>query len=377
MENKKIRIGVLFGGRSGEHEVSLVSAQSVLSSLNPAKYEVIPVGITREGVWLEGKGVMDYLRTGVRKGEIRHLEIRPEPRGAFMRAAGESGGEIALDVVFPILHGTFGEDGTIQGLLELAEIPYVGAGVVGSAAGMDKILQKYVLRGAGIPVVDFLELLSAPDDAGREHTVMDIERQLGYPMFVKPANLGSSVGISKASNREELAGAIDLAFSYDLRIIVEKGVISAREFECAILGMEDPKASVVGEIIPSNEFYDYDAKYIDGKSRIVIPAEIPEELSQRVRRLARMAFLACACEGMARVDFLYEPLGDSLYLNEINTIPGFTSISMYPKLFEASGIRYPDLLDRLITLALERAARKKALRLQYQPKSDWFKDAGT
>lgn len=207
--------------------------------------------------------------------------------------------------------------------------------------------------------------------------MMDIERRLGYPLFVKPANLGSSVGISKASNREELAGAIDLAFSYDLRIIVEKGVISAREFECAILGMENPKASIVGEIIPSNEFYDYDAKYIDGKSRIVIPAEIPEELSERVRRLARMAFLACACEGMARVDFLYEASGDSLYLNEINTIPGFTSISMYPKLFEASGIRYPELLDRLITLALERAARRKALRLQYQPKSDWFKDAGT
>jgi len=392
---KKLRIGILFGGRSGEHEVSLLSAASVLNAINRKKYEVIPIGITKDGRWVTAGAAELLLANGVSAAEPRPLragdpDVTP---GAAVLAKGESvlvppvpqktsqGALVPfqadaqtlasdparhvlnLDVIFPVLHGTFGEDGTIQGLLELAGIAYVGSGVLGSAAGMDKDIMKRLFASAKLPITKHVTFLRAEWEKSPRRVIAQIEAALRYPVFVKPANLGSSVGISKVHERKELRTAMELAASFDRKIVVEQGVGGkrgkARELEVAVLGNNAPEASVVGEIIPGKEFYDYEAKYLSEGSVPVIPARLSKTQSRQIREMAIAAFRACDCAGLARVDFLMEPgASGRIYLNEINTLPGFTSISMYPKLWEASGLPYPRLIDRLIELALERRAEQ-------------------
>jgi D-alanine-D-alanine ligase len=350
---RKLRVGVIFGGRSGEHEVSLRSAESVLRSLDLEKYEVVPIGITHEGKWLATRSALallppkDAIEKTLTTGEPINLPAEPTSTGI-------------VDVVFPVLHGTYGEDGTIQGFLELANVPYVGAGVLGSAVGMDKDVMKRLLRDAGLPVVDYWAVRRTEIEAfADKHSA-----GLPYPVFVKPANLGSSVGITKVRNPEELRGALLIAADYDRKIVVEQGV-DAREIEVSVLGNDDPVASVAGEIIPSREFYDYEAKYVDEDSRLLIPAPITEEQMRRAQQLAITTFKALECAGMGRVDLFLEKATGKFYVNEINSLPGFTSISMYPKLWEASGIPYSQLIDRLIELALERHEEKSRLRTKY------------
>jgi D-alanine-D-alanine ligase len=350
---KPLRVGVVFGGRSGEHEVSLRSAELILASLDPEKYDVIPIAITPEGRWLSGGAARalaaprERVQLALTKGEP--LELAPEPSQSRQ-----------LDVVFPILHGTYGEDGTVQGLLDLADLPYVGAGVLGSAVGMDKDVMKRLLRDAGLPIVDFWALRS-PEI---ESFIRARQGELPYPVFVKPANLGSSVGISKVHNAGELRAALTLAAEFDRKIVVEQG-IEAREIEIAVLGNENPQASIPGEIIPSREFYDYTAKYVDDDSRLLIPAPLEPKRVEEARQLAVRVFETLECAGLARVDLFMEKTSGKFFVNEINTLPGFTAISMYPKLWEASGIPYADLVDRLVTLAMERHAARKSLRTKY------------
>jgi D-alanine-D-alanine ligase len=373
---KKIRVGVIFGGRSAEHEVSLVSAASVISALDKKKYEILPIGITPEGRWLSSSEALSLLKERSNIESLPEHILVPDPRKQGLVELHQSAADSVperIDVAFPVLHGTYGEDGTIQGLFELADIPYVGAGVLGSAVGMDKVIQKQLLRQAGIPVVEDEWFLMQEFEKSTKKIIGAIERRLGYPCFVKPANLGSSVGISKAHHRRELVKAIRLAGEYDVKILVERAVEHAREIECSVLGDDDPIASVPGEIIPSNEFYDYDAKYVDGKSKAVIPARLPKAVVRKVQRYAIGCFKALDCAGMGRVDFLLEQPTNTVYVNELNTIPGFTSISMYPKLWQASGMSYSELLDRLIQLALERHRVRSVLKTTFQPKSDWYK----
>jgi len=389
---KKLRVGILFGGRSGEHEVSLLSAASVVNAIDKTKYEVVPVGITKDGRWVTA-GDAERLLTGKAPEEGKHLRAGdPETTpGAAVLAAGESvvvppepahrgGGSLApfqtdavlrrasdrainVDVIFPVLHGTFGEDGTIQGLLELADIPYVGAGVLGSAAGMDKDVMKSLFIAAGLPIVKHVTILRGDWDENPKKTEKLVESKVKYPMFVKPANLGSSVGISKAHNRRELGPAIYEAAKFDRKIVIEQGVggskQKAREIECSVLGNDKPAASLPGEIVPGKEFYDYTAKYLDEGSELIIPAKLTKAETKKVQELAIKAFRAVDCSGLARVDFLMDPKTRKLYVNEINTMPGFTAISMYPKLWAASGLGYADLIDRLIQLGIERHADKK------------------
>ena len=362
---KRIRVGVLFGGRSGEHEVSLTSAASVISALDPTKYQVVPIGITREGRWHMGVGSRGPLSEVLQKGQVIIPSAEPRAPHFFpCNSKGIAKRAQAVDVIFPVLHGTFGEDGTIQGLLELAGIPYVGAGVLGSAAGMDKDVMKRLFRDAGLPVVEWVLVLRCEWKQKPTRLRRKIEKELGYPLFVKPANLGSSVGISKVHNRRELAPAIDLAAGYDRKVIVEKG-LDAREIECSVLGNDMPQASIPGEILPLNEFYDYEAKYVKEGSELVIPAKLSRNASRSVKDLALRAFRSVDCAGMARVDFLLDRPTGKFFVNEVNTIPGFTPISMYPKLWEASGLPYPALLDRLIQLALERHREKELTRYDY------------
>jgi D-alanine-D-alanine ligase len=349
----KIRVGVVFGGRSGEHEISLRSAESVLRSLDPNKYEIVPIGITHEGKWLSPRTAIALLPP---KETIQTTLMKGEP--AALTAEPDTGGSI--DVIFPVLHGTYGEDGTIQGLFDLANLPYVGAGVLGSAVGMDKDVMKRLLRDAGLPVGDFWTIKGSGIPAFIEKRSQD----LPYPVFVKPANLGSSVGISKVHHQGELAVALKAAAEFDRKIVVEKG-IDAREIEIAVLGNDDPIASVPGEIIPSREFYDYEAKYASEDSRLMIPAPLPPQQTEEAQRLAIATFKALEGSGLGRVDLFLERGTDRFYVNEINTMPGFTSISMYPKLWEASGVPYSELLDRLVALAIERHAEKNKLRTKY------------
>jgi D-alanine-D-alanine ligase len=378
---KKLRVGILFGGRSGEHEVSLLSAASVLGAIDRDKFDVTPIGITKEGRWLaasDARGLLNgdagavarRLRAGdpaaTPGAKLLHQGIptllAPEP--ASQGPAGK-----AIDVVFPVLHGTFGEDGTIQGLFELAGIAYVGSGVLGSAAGMDKDVMKRLFAEAGLPIVKHVTLLRADWEKSPRKAISAVEKALKYPVFVKPANLGSSVGISKAHDRAELSPALTLAAKYDRKLIVEQGVggkagrggrvARAREFEVAVLGNDNPKASVVGEIIPGKEFYDYEAKYLSEGSVPVIPAKISRDQNRKIGEMAVAAFKACDLAGLARVDFLMEPGGkERIFVNEVNTMPGFTQISMYPKLWEASGLSYKELITQLVELALERQAEK-------------------
>ena len=376
---KKLRVGILFGGRSGEHEVSLLSATSILSAIDRRKFDVVPIGITREGRWLAAADAHSLLE-GTHPTSTRHLRagdpeatpgarllhegiptlLAPEPRSP---AALVQSQEKSLDVVFPVLPGTFGEDGTIQGLFELAGIAYVGSGVLGSAAGMDKDAMKRLFAQAGLPIVRHVTLLRSDWEKSQRKSIAAIEAALRYPVFVKPANLGSSVGISKAHDRKELGPALTLAARYDRKLVVEEGVggprSKARELEVAVLGNDDPRASVVGEIIPGKEFYDYEAKYLSEGSVPIIPAKLTRAQSAQIRAMAVKAFKACDLAGLARVDFLMEPGGrQRILLNEVNTLPGFTQISMYPKLWEATGIPYRDLITRLIELALERQQEK-------------------
>ena len=358
--NRKMKIAVLFGGRSGEHEVSLSSARSVLGVLDPQKYEIFEVGITHAGDWLTGSEACLALEKG-ETGQLTPCTILPDPsKGGLYRIpatdpANPAGFEKVtdLDVVFPVLHGTYGEDGTLQGLLEMADLAYVGAGVTGSSVGMDKGVFKDVMRANGIPTVESIIVLRSEIEKDIEAVMRRAETVSSYPLFIKPANLGSSVGISKCNRRADLGEGLLEAAAYDRRVLVERGV-DAREIEVSVLGNDDPQASVPGEVQPSREFYSYESKYVDGTSGLVIPAPLPEETANKIRQMAVRAYKAIDCAGMARVDFFLEKNTNEIYLNELNTIPGFTSISMYPKLWGASGLSYTGLVDRLIELALER-----------------------
>ena len=366
MSKAKLRIGVLFGGRSGEHEVSLMSARSILDAMDLEKYVITQIGITHEGSWFTGENVLEAIRTGQTKA-LEPALIFPEPTspGLFTTRKTEYGVLLSLlntiDVFFPVLHGTFGEDGTIQGLFEMAGVAYVGAGVLGSSLGMDKGVFKDVMRANGIPVVNSIVVLrsqimgtSEPAPSTSIEAVLDrAENVAPYPLFTKPANLGSSVGITKCNNRADLMEGLMDAARYDRRILIERGV-DAREIEVSVLGNDDPIASVCGEVIPSREFYSYEAKYVDDCSELIIPAPIDSETANEIQQIATRAFKAVDCAGMARADFLLDKVTGDIFLNEINTIPGFTRISMYPKLWATSGLSYPTLVDRLIELALER-----------------------
>jgi D-alanine-D-alanine ligase len=387
---KKIRVGILFGGRSGEHEVSLLSAASVLKAIDHSKYDVVPVGITKQGQWVtaahaerllagEPAPAEKQLRAGdpaataaaavLRKGEsvlvppVPSEALVPFERPASAVTPSNPDHVLAVDVIFPVLHGTFGEDGTIQGLFELAGIAYVGSGVLGSASGMDKDAMKRLFASAKLPIVKHITFLRGEWTKSPKKITGRIEVALRYPVFVKPANLGSSVGISKVHNRKELTPAVGLAAQFDRKIVVEQGVggkgRKPRELEVAVLGNDAPEASVVGEVVPIKEFYDYEAKYLSEGSDLIVPAKLTKAQTKQAREMAVRAFQVCDCAGLARVDFLMEP-GKSgrIYVNEINTLPGFTSISMYPRLWAASGVSYPQLIDRLIALALERRADK-------------------
>jgi D-alanine-D-alanine ligase len=385
---KKLRVGILFGGRSGEHEISLLSAASVLGAIDRKKFDVVPIGITKDGHWLvagdaqgllvgDQSAVARRLRAGdpqttpgaklLQEGIPTLLAPEPAETGSALATGSVRPPAANLDVVFPVLHGTFGEDGTIQGLFELAGIAYVGSGVLGSAAGMDKDVMKRLFQQARLPIVKHVTLLRTDWEKQPRKAIQQVEATLKYPLFVKPANLGSSVGISKAHDRGELGPALTLAARYDRKLVVEQGVsgsskrgaAKARELEVAVLGNDNPKASVVGEIIPGKEFYDYEAKYLSEGSVPVIPAKVTKAESKQIREMAVAAFRACDLSGLARVDFLMEPDGKRrIFLNEVNTLPGFTEISMYPKLWDATGVSYTDLITQLIELGLERHAEK-------------------
>ena len=375
---KKLRVGIIYGGRSGEHEVSIASAAAVVQNLDKRRYEAIPLRTEKDGRWI----IADRLPTSASAAEVieqsrahtvqrlgrggreAHLVAHPgdEQIMTIERGSSPSVTGLALDVVFPVLHGPYGEDGTVQGLLELANIPYVGAGVLSSAVGMDKAVAKLVFAAKGLPQTNYLVVLRNDWLQTPSAIVKDVSSSLGYPVFVKPANLGSSVGISKVKSSADLPAAIDLAAEFDRKIVIEAAVPNAREIEIAVLGNDNPEVSVPGEIIPSREFYDYQAKYLDDDSRTVIPADLPASVTSEVKRLAIAVFRAVDCAGMARVDFLMNASAGALYVNEINTIPGFTTISMYSKMWAASGVSYPELLDRLIALARERHAEKQQIR---------------
>ena len=369
---KKLRVGILFGGRSAEHEVSLRSAQNIISAADRDKYEIIPIGITKQGRWRAGIPPGAFSK-GAALQAVLHKGQEVLPAASPQRCAqlvpvpgsGAKGSLGRLDVIFPVLHGTFGEDGTIQGLLELVGIPYVGAGVLGSAVGMDKEVMKRLFRERGLPIVPYLVVHRAGFEAAPRKTCQAIEKKFRYPVFVKPVNLGSSVGISKARNRKELITAVETAAAYDRKVLVERA-IRGREIECAVLGNDNPIASVPGEIVPAGEFYDYEAKYLEDTARLIVPAPLRAAQTKQIQRLAVEAFRAAECSGMARVDFFLAKGRGKIYLNEINTIPGFTSISMYPRMWEATGLTYPRLIDRLIELALERHHEKARTRYSLQ-----------
>ena len=366
---QRIKVGVIFGGRSGEHEVSLASAYSVMTHLDPERYEVIPVGISKSGEWLIGGAAWPTLRAQakIELGAGEGVPVTPLPDAQAAALSKVADGVLhtqpvaalsQLDVIFPVLHGPFGEDGTMQGLLELAGLPYVGPGVAASAIAMDKVQTKRVLAAAGIPQCAYQEVRRV-DLERDQQAVCGQVAQLGFPVFVKPANMGSSVGITKAHNVDELAAALNEAARFDRRVVVEAAVPNAREIEIAVLGNDDPMVSVPGEVVPSAEFYSYEAKYLSGSSELRIPAPLPEEVTARIGQLALTAFRTLDLAGMSRVDFLVPQGTDEVYLNEINTIPGFTEISMYPKMWAASGLPYERLLSRLIDLAIERFEDKR------------------
>lgn len=355
---KKLRVAVIFGGRSGEHEVSLMSARSVLAVLDPARYEVTQIGITHEGKWLTGEDVIGKFEQNKLEGLARFV-LSPDPS--------DSAG--APDVFFPVLHGTFGEDGTIQGLFELADVAYVGAGVTGSSVGMDKGVFKEVMRANGIPVIESVLVRRSAIEKDMRAVIERVEALGGYPFFTKPANLGSSVGVTKCHNRSDLQEGLMEAAAFDRRVLIERGVGNAREIEVSVLGNDEPVASVCGEVLPSREFYSYESKYLDGTSGLEIPAQLPHETAEQIRAYAVQAYALIDCAGMARVDFFVERDTHNVYLNELNSIPGFTRISMYPKLWQASGLPYAALVERLIDLALQRKAERDRTSYTYRRQS--------
>ncbi|MFA6534133.1 MAG: D-alanine--D-alanine ligase family protein [Patescibacteria group bacterium] len=381
--HKKLTIGVLFGGRSGEHEVSIVSAQSVMQALDKKKYTVVPIGITKQGQWLVGRDAVKFLQQGLKLAAgNQHALVKPaflladpeEKKLATVaggRGAAHFGNGYGIDVFFPVLHGTYGEDGTIQGLLEMANKAYVGCGVLGSAVGMDKIIQKKILQQAGLPVGPYDWFLKSAWQKNRSVILRRLAK-FGYPLFIKPANSGSSVGISKAHNRPELVKAINLAARFDRKIIVEKAIRKPRELQCAVLGNDRPRASAIGEVAPKNEFYDFAAKYYDDQTAYYFPAQnLSQKLIKKTQEISLQVYQALDLSGMARVEFFLS--GGKLYVNEANTIPGFTSHSIYPKLWGISGLSYPKLLDELIRLALERHQEKNNLTTDFSSGSDWYK----
>jgi D-alanine-D-alanine ligase len=354
---KRVRVGVLFGGRSGEHEVSLASAASVIRALDPEKYEAVPIGITKDGRWLVGSGVQKMLPEVLKNGE--RVMLPPDPSAASLVPLTPSATHpsVRVDVVFPVLHGTFGEDGTVQGLLELAGLPYVGAGVLASAVGMDKDVQKRLFRQARLPIVDYASVRRSEWESKPAKVLIALKKKFKFPVFVKPATLGSSVGMTRVHNAAALPAAMDLAAEFGQKIVVERA-ITGREIEVSVLGNENPKASAPGEIVPHREFYDYTAKYLEAGTQLVIPAKLNRPQVERFQDYAVRAFQAIEGAGMARVDFFLERKTEKIYVNELNTIPGFTAISMYPKLWEASGLSYTALIDRLIELAFEQHREK-------------------
>lgn len=361
----KIRVAVIFGGTNTEHEVSLVSARAIINNLNPNKYEILPIKITKQNTWQ----VAPQLLPKPQRKSLTATNITKTSQRlpGLDRIEGKK-----IDVVFPVIHGPYGEDGTIQGMLEMSRLPYVGCGVLGSAVCMDKIIQKQICESQRIPTPKYSWIIEHDWTKNKIQQLKKIEAKLRYPLFVKPANQGSSIGISKTNNKSQLKEAIEHAFELDQKVIIEQGIPNAREIECSILGNEEPKASILGEIISSNEFYDYGAKYVNGKSKEQIPAKLPKNTAKEIRNLAIKSFKILNCSGLARVDFLLDDKTGKYYLNELNTMPGFTSISMYPKLWEASGVSYSKLLDRLIQFAIDRHQKRSNINLEYTPKKDWY-----
>lgn len=366
MKKKKLRVAILYGGKSGEHEVSLLSAASVMKALDMDKYEAVPIGISTEGNWEIGEMPLQMISSSLDEESLDKIKAQlPVTVSNGQQFPALEQGEV--DVVFPILHGTYGEDGTVQGLLEILDLPYVGAGVLASAVGMDKIVMKKVLEAEGVPQGKYTFFLTKQLEKSSEEVLNKIEELFGYPCFIKPANLGSSVGISKASDRDELYAALQLAGKYDRKIIVEE-FIDAREVEVAVLGNDFPEASMPGEVIPENEFYDFEAKYTEGKLTTKIPANLSQDMLERIQSLAIQAFRAVDGSGLARIDFFVRKSNGEILLNEINTMPGFTQLSMYPKLWAHSGLSYPELIDKLIQLALERYREKQQLVTTFEEK---------
>jgi len=370
MKTEKIKVGLIFGGRSGEHEVSFCSASSIIKAIDKDKYTVVPIGITKEGRWISPQDSEVALQSGKIEGKSTVILLNDPYGRALVRIDNnqrldKSSALERLDVIFPVLHGPYGEDGTVQGLLELADIPYVGAGVAASAISMDKDLMKTIFKQKDLPILKWLTIKRKEWQKDKEKILSLVQDDFEYPLFVKPTNLGSSVGITKVHKKEELEKAIDLASSYDRKILIEEGLEEVREIECSVLGNDEPQTSVVGEVKPAGEFYDYDSKYIDEGTQLIVPADLPDGVSQEVQEIALLAFKAVDAAGMARVDFFVSKKENKIYLSEINTIPGFTSVSMYPRLWEASGISYPDLIDQLIQLALERHQDKNQNKISY------------
>jgi len=370
MRAKKIRVGLIFGGKSGEHEVSFCSASSIIKAINKDKYTVVPIGITKEGRWISPQDSEVALQSGKIEGKSTVILLNDPSGRALIRIDNnqrldKSSALERLEVIFSVLHGPYGEDGTVQGLLELADIPYVGAGVAASAISMDKDLMKKMFKQRDLPILKWLTIKRKEWQKDKEKILSLVQDDFEYPLFVKPTNLGSSVGITKVHKKEELEKAIDLASSYDRKVLIEEGLEEVREIECGVLGNDEPRASVVGEVKPAGEFYDYDSKYIDKETQLIVPADLPDGVSRKVQEIALRAFKAVDAAGMARVDFFISKKENKIYLSEINTIPGFTSVSMYPRLWEASGIPYSDLIDQLIQLALERHQDKKQNKISY------------
>lgn len=371
----KIRVGLIFGGKSGEHEVSLASAQSVARAIDRSKYDVVMMGITKQGQWIVGDHALAYLAAQsptslLALDDVHTAEgVSEALTSADLVPGGLSHSPLTMiDVAFPLVHGPLGEDGTLQGLLEMADVPYVGAGVAASAVGMDKALMKAIFRAHDLPVVNWLVLLRSEWHTHPDDVIYRIESTLRYPCFIKPANLGSSVGVTKVRQRDELVRALDLAAQYDRKMLAERAIVDAREIECSVLGNDEPIASVPGEVIPQREFYDYTAKYAnDSGTQLIVPAVLSPELARQVQEMALGAFKAIDACGMARVDFFLERRTNKLWVNEINTIPGFTSVSMYPRMWQATGLGYTELIDRLIQLALERHADKRVSKIAYEP----------
>ncbi|HAJ33054.1 MAG TPA: D-alanine--D-alanine ligase [Candidatus Atribacteria bacterium] len=370
MTTKKIRVGIIFGGRSGEHEVSFCSASSIIKAIDKDKYTVVPIGITKEGRWISPQDSELALQSGKIEGKNTVILLNDSFSKSLVcidnnQRLDKSSALEKLDVIFPVLHGPYGEDGTVQGLLELADIPYVGAGVAASAISMDKDLMKIIFQQKGLPILKWMTIKRREWQKDKEKILSLVQDDFEYPLFVKPTNLGSSVGITKVRKKEELEKAIDLASSYDRKILIEEGLEEVREIECGVLGNDEPQTSVVGEVRPAGEFYDYDSKYIDKKTQLIVPADLPDGVSKVVQQIALHAFKAVDAAGMARVDFFVSKKENKIYLNEINTIPGFTSVSMYPRLWQATGIPYPELIDQLIQLALERHQDKSQNKISY------------